>query len=34
VLRSTRRVDATSLGFKSTGKDSLCVRISGIRRFY
>ena len=25
ALRSTRRVDATSLGVKSTGKDSLCV---------
>ena len=34
VERSTRRIDATSLGVKSTGNDSLCIRISVIRRFY
>jgi hypothetical protein len=28
------RADATSLGVKSTGKDSLSVRISVISRFY
>jgi hypothetical protein len=31
---STRRADATSLGVKSTGKDSLSVRIFVISRFY